>query len=351
MPVTPGSLTRADQDQRGDAAPGDLTPIPASGVLRVAWGWAVWSFINQTERRLRAGWRLLAHLVLFVLVAALASKGLWLAGGLIARLAPDAQVDAVAPLLFAVLGGLQITLTVWVARRLFDRRSFVSLGLALDRRALSELALGFLLAGAMQASVFGTTWAEGWLDIKGFVWQTHALGEIAATFVSLIVVFALVGWYEELLARGYWLQNLSEGLSWLRRLCDGLNRPLAVLISSLVFAVGHARNPNVTWVAVVGLVGAGLLLAWAYVRTGRLWLAMGIHFGWNFFEGPVFGFPVSGVKTMSLLEITVSGPVLWTGGEFGPEAGLVLLPALALSALAIGLVTRGRGLRASVAVD
>jgi membrane protease YdiL (CAAX protease family) len=198
-----------------------------------------------------------------------------------------------------------------------------------------------LLAGAMQASVFGTAWAAGWLHIEGFVWQTHTPREIVLSFLSVTVVFALVGWYEELLARGYWLQNLSEGL----------NRPLAVLVSSSVFAVGHAGNPNVTWVALLGLVGAGLLLAWAYLRTGRLWLAMGIHFGWNFFEGPVFGFPVSGVETMPLLEITVSGPALWTGGQFGPEAGLVLLPALALSALAIGLATRGRGLRASVAVD
>jgi hypothetical protein len=68
-----------------------------------------------------------------------------------------------------------------------------------------------------------------------------------------------------------------------------------------------------------------------------------LHIGWNFFEGPVFGFPVSGLTDMpSLLIHTVSGPEIVTGGAFGPEAGLVIIPAMALGALAIFWYTRDR---------
>jgi hypothetical protein len=104
-------------------------------------------------------------------------------------------------------------------------------------------------------------------------------------------------------------------------------------------------------VAIVALLGPGLLFAWAVIRTGRLWLAIGLHFGWNLFEGLVFGFPVSGLATVTLIQTTVDGPTLWTGGEFGPEAGLVVLPALAAGAVAIGLATRGRAARSRAAVD
>ena len=73
-----------------------------------------------------------------------------------------------------------------------------------------------------------------------------------------------------------------------------------------------------------------VFLAYGYLSTKQLWLPIGLHIGWNFFEGVGFGFPVSGLDIYHLTRITVSGPELWTGGAFGPEAGLILLPGLLL---------------------
>jgi membrane protease YdiL (CAAX protease family) len=234
-----------------------------------------------------------------------------------------------------------IVLTVWAARRMLDRRSFASLGFALDRMAGLELLAGFLIAGLMQAATFVVEWAFGWLRVDHFAWETHAPAEIALGFAAMTVVFVLVGFYEELLSRGYWLQNIS----------DGLNRFWGVLCSSSVFALLHFGNPNARWIAMAGLVGAGLFLAFAYVRTNRLWLPIGLHFGWNLFEGPVFGFPVSGVKTMVLIEQTVDGPASWTGGAFGPEAGLIQIVSLAVGFALVLRLTRGRhGSRAASAL-
>jgi membrane protease YdiL (CAAX protease family) len=285
---------------------------------------------------------LLATLLLRGLLRVLRALGRSLLPQAAARL--GALVVSQSPaywLLFAASMCLCTTLSVWIARRFIDRRSFASLGVVWDGDTGRDLSLGVLVAALIQSALFGVEWAAGWLHVTGFGWSARPIAQVLPRVAAIGLVFAMVAWYEELLARGYWLLNMSEGL----------NRPLAVLLSSSAFALGHISNPNVTWVAIVALLGPGLLFAWAVIRTGRLWLAIGLHFGWNLFEGLVFGFPVSGLATVTLIQTTVDGPTLWTGGEFGPEAGLVVLPALAAGAFAIGLATRGRAVRSRAAVD
>ena len=191
---------------------------------------------------------------------------------------------------------------------------------------------GFALTGLMLGLVFLVEWAFGWLQVESFAWQAESGGSIAASILVVLVVFFLGSWQEELLSRGYWLQNLS----------DGLNRSLGVLLSSAIFALGHLFNPNLSWLSFVGLFLSGLFLAYGYLRTEQLWLPIGLHLGWNFFEGTVFGFPVSGQYFYQLIRQTTSGPDLITGGVFGPEAGLILLPALLLGTAGVYLYTMNR---------
>jgi ethanolamine transporter EutH len=115
-----------------------------------------------------------------------------------------------------------------------------------------------------------------------------------------------------------------------------------VFLSSAVFGILHWSNPNAAWNSVVGIFLAGIFLAFAYTRTRKLWLPIGLHIGWNFFEGVVFGFPVSGLDIFQLVHHTVTGPELWTGGAFGPEAGLIIFPALLLGSLLVIFYTRSR---------
>ncbi|TES90368.1 MAG: CPBP family intramembrane metalloprotease, partial [Anaerolineales bacterium] len=120
----------------------------------------------------------------------------------------------------------------------------------------------------------------------------------------------------------------------------GLKTPLALFFSSFVFGLGHIGNPDFNWAAALGIAAAGLFMAFAYLRTRQLWLPIGLHIGWNIFEGPIFGFPVSGLETVRLLNHQVNGPTLITGGAFGPEAGLVVLPAIVIGALMVYWYTR-----------
>jgi membrane protease YdiL (CAAX protease family) len=102
----------------------------------------------------------------------------------------------------------------------------------------------------------------------------------------------------------------------------------------------HAANPSLSWEHWRGC--RGLFLAFGYLRTHQLWLPIGLHIGWNFFEGTVFGFPVSGLGYFRLIEQTSLGPEIATGGAFGPEAGLVILPVTLLGAVLIYVFTRNR---------
>ena len=150
---------------------------------------------------------------------------------------------------------------------------------------------------------------------------------------TMLVIYVIVAWQEELLIRGYWLQNISIGL----------NLIWGVLLSSLFFALTHFGNPNISTMAVLGLIAGGIFLAYGYIRTNRLWLPIGLHIGWNFFEGTIFGFQVSGLSELPRLIIqTVEGPEIITGGDFGPEAGLIILPALLLGAVIIRWYTGDR---------
>jgi membrane protease YdiL (CAAX protease family) len=327
-----------------DETPGDRTAdaTPTSSGWRGAWSWVVWALVNSSERRMRAGWRLLVQGVLLILLSLSLSVPLVLWTALIERIVPGAASQLASTLgertplhLLAYMSSslIAVVLSVWLARLLVDRRTFASLGLHLGRMAGRDVAVGFLIAAAMQATAFGVEWAAGWLSVEGFGWDTQALAWLAFDLAVMTVVFALVGFYEELLMRGYWLQNVA----------DGLNRSWGVALSSCVFAVAHVFNPNASWVAAAGLVGAGAFLALAYVRTNSLWLPIGLHFGWNLFEGPVFGFPVSGITTAVLIEQRVHGPEVWTGGPFGPEAGLVQVASLGVGVAAVWLYTRRRG--------
>jgi CAAX protease family protein len=297
-------------------------------------GWLARLFLSPDERRLRAGWRLMVHTVLLVVLVIIFSTIL----GILAFILGLTDISGLggsgltALAIQTIVLCLSITLATWLARRLVDRRSFVSLGFSLNRTTALDLAFGFLLPGLLFGLIYLAESAAGWLSFEGTAIQTDSLATILGGLLLGLGVFVLVGWQEELLSRGYHLQNLT----------DGLNLPWGVLLSSSVFALLHLGNPGADWASTLGILAAGFFLAFGWVRTGQLWLSIGLHIGWNFFEGTVYGFPVSGTGGFNFIHQTVHGPDLVTGGIFGPEAGIVVLPALALGALAIWGYTRGR---------
>jgi hypothetical protein len=111
-----------------------------------------------------------------------------------------------------------------------------------------------------------------------------------------------------------------------------------------VFGLLHATNPHASAGSTLNIGVAGLFLATGTLLTGELAIPVGLHIAWNFFQGNVFGFPVSGgdVRAATFVSIRQAGPNLWTGGAFGPEAGLLGLLATLVGILLTAIWVRWR---------
>ncbi len=200
-----------------------------------------------------------------------------------------------------------------------------------------------MLGALLMAVIFLFQLAVGWVRVTG-TWVVHRPdASFALSFLTPLISYVLVGIYEELFSRGYQLKNLAEGLRFVGPRGAVL---AATLLSSAVFGILHAANPNATLLSTVNLVVAGFFLATGYVLTGELAIPIGLHISWNLVQGNVFGFPVSGTgaRAATVIAIQQQGPALWTGGAFGPEGGLLgLVIMLAGIALTVAWVRWRRG--------
>jgi membrane protease YdiL (CAAX protease family) len=293
----------------------DITPTPKRGFFATI-------FVSSDEPRLRAGWRLFIQTLLLFIFGIIVSFAGSLFGG----------IGSIASIWGQILNLVAITGSVYVARRWLDKRSFESLGFKLNQQAFVDILAGIGITFVQMGFIYILMLGLGWLTFTGFAWQFDSPNIVITNVLTFLIIFIFVGWNEELLSRGYHLQTIASGI----------NLFWGVIISSAVFGLLHLGNPNATWVSAAGIFFAGIYLAFGYTRTKQLWLPIGLHIGWNFFEGVGFGFPVSGLDIYPLLRINVTGPELWTGGAFGPEAGLIVLPSLIVGGILIYLYTKNR---------
>lgn len=212
--------------------------------------------------------------------------------------------------------GTAIFLFTWFTRTFIDRKSLPSLGFSW-KDYTNEAGLGFFAALALLG--IGTLI----LVITGFLSFVTANFN-AGSFILEIFIMLIVAFVEELLFRGYLLNNLMQSM----------NKWWALSITAALFSLFHGSNPDVTLFAVFNIFFAGMLLGINYIFTKNLWFGIVFHFAWNFFQGPVLGYDVSGLKLTSLLQQSVSGPEIWTGGPFGFE-GSLLCPVLLIIAVFI----------------
>ena len=172
-------------------------------------------FISSDERRLRAGWRILVEFLLFIVFASTAYFVIF------PKLPEGLYYDLVAELVRLLV----ITIPIYLARRLLDRRTFLSLGLTWNSKAIRDLLAGFLIGGISLTMIFIFEWAMGWLRVKGFAWQEKSWSIILVGVIATLVIFAMNAWSEEF--AGAWLL-VTEYRRWLER-CLGSYRVLAVL--------------------------------------------------------------------------------------------------------------------------
>jgi membrane protease YdiL (CAAX protease family) len=288
-------------------------------------------FISRDEPRLRAGWRLLIHGLLLIFLTMIFAFIISIIL-LILRAKLSANAEGIPKYAEILISLPSILLATFIARSVLDHRTFQSMGLKINRRMTLDLMVGFMIPLFIIGLIFLLEWGFGWLQIKTTSWRASPNSDWILSLLGSLGYFIVIGFQEELIFRGYQLHNLIEGLDFTKGL----------ILSSAFFALAHIFNPHTSLLSTLGIFISGLFLAYGWIRTHQLWLPIGLHMGWNFFEGVIFGFPVSGTDTFRLISHTVSGPEVLTGGSFGPEAGLILLPALVVGFGLIWIYTKSR---------
>jgi uncharacterized protein len=285
--------------------------------------------LRSADGRLRAPWRLLVFGLVAVALAILAFA-------LIGLVVPSSKRPEV--LSATEIVGLDVMLASWgtvlallgahaFVLRFIERRGWDYVWLdaraARPRLLATGLLIGALAIGVPSALLIGV----GWLDVTDAPgpWHTGALAIAMVLFPAALA--------EELMLRGYPLAVLRETLGWRG----------AILITSVVFGLLHAFNPNVAVIAIVLVTVAGIFLGAIVYQARSLWAATAAHFAWNLTLAVVLHAAVSGQEMPAGdYRVIDSGPDWATGGAWGPEGGLGAIAGM-VAAVALLLRRRRRG--------
>ncbi len=301
------------------------------------------SLLRAPSGRLRTPWRLGLATLFFFLLSLVGSVAFLSVDALFFDL--DEQIALVG---FGTASGLAVTIGVWFATRTLDRRSIREFGLEIDDAWWRDFAVGLALGFGLIAALYLAGIALGVYRPRFAPTAPEGLSVLAA-FALVTLFMCVVGFYEELLFRGYFLVNVAEGMTaFLGARASVFG---AVALSSLGFGAVHGLNPNMTRFGLATIAVAGVALGFGYVLTGRLALPVGFHITWNLAHF-VFGLPVSGLDLgVQLLSTERVGSAIVHGGAVGPEGGVLGFLTAVVGCLAVVVYGHrvGGGVRTDIA--
>jgi uncharacterized protein len=266
------------------------------------------------------------------------------------RLARFASSSIVRILLGIIAVAVPVILTLWLLHLALDK-SLRVMWPQLLAAALCVASYRFYVTRIEKRPVSELSSAGAWRELGQGVLGVTAL--LAATMGILFLAriylvtgtnswtvmiipsaeLVLVAFVEELIFRGVMFRIIEKSLgSW-----------IALALTSFIFALSHLPGEGVTMLALAVTAMAGVMLGAAYMATGRLWLAIGIHFGWNYALGTIFSVAVSGHQSNGLLQGRLVGPDWLTGGIYGLEASVAGLAVVSIASAWLIALARKRG--------
>ncbi|NLP34762.1 MAG: CPBP family intramembrane metalloprotease [Clostridiales bacterium] len=284
---------------------------------------------KNKEGKVRSGWKIAAVLgvffaVLFILsaIAGIITTLIILSNGNfnsnpMENIEIEPYVNDLLMPILMIIQELVLMFTPIIAWKYVIKRPLSNMGLTPFKKHSKEFVTGLLFGIVSITLVFAALLLTDNAVVA--TWKPH----FSSDTIIYLVIFTLVGFAEEIFGRGYVMATLRQTR----------NIPAIVLISSILFAIMHGANPGIGLLPLVNLALFGILFSYCFLKSGNIWMGIGYHITWNYFQGNVFGFKVSGTNTTGILTTSYESNNLINGGEFGPEGGLLVTAVLLLGFL------------------
>lgn len=262
------------------------------------------------ETKKRASFPVWARIVLiiisyFILTSVFQVIGMLVANISITDMEDLANLNVTQLLIVQFLGLIALIIVVYIFRKFIDKKLIKSLGFSLVNRS-TDIIAGFIIALSIIGGGSLILYILGYIDFINIQFDFQSL-------LLSFILFIIISLNEEILIRGYILNNLLAVM----------NKYYALIISAIIFTLFHSFNFDLSLIGITNIFLAGILLGSSYIFTKNLWFPISLHLFWNFFQGPVFGYSVSGQKIDSLLTLKTIGNETINGGEFGFEGSIL----------------------------
>lgn len=200
---------------------------------------------------------------------------------------------------------ISVFLTTYIVIVKIERKALKTFSLTIDSSAIAK---GFFL---------------GLLLFTSFIIVTIATHSVKFSYSQItwrhgfeFFLYLAVAVSEEVVVRGYVLNNMREKYSPI----------ISVILSSVIFGALHLDNDHFTWIGFINISLSGALMAFLVLHTNSISASVGLHWSWNFIQGTVAGFNVSGEMERGIFAVESTSPQFLSGGEFGAEGSLSLIP-------------------------
>ncbi len=263
---------------------------------------------------LRSGWSVSVLLLLTILGLGVASSMIPEDGG-----EADIALKVAVTLVYSLItigGG------VFLFKIIYKRR-LCQMGLA-SKGWLTGLLYGFLFGAVSMGLIYAVLLLTGEAKVLG-------VDKAKLLTFSMIIEFLSVGmmaFSEEVLMRGYLMTVLKTTR----------NKWVIFLAPSILFSLFHLMNPGISLLSLFNTFLAGMLFAYMFIKSGKVWLPSGFHIAWNFFQGDILGMNVSGNSQTAVIDTKLGTNELLTGGNYGPEGGILVTCVLLLGLLYLRFV-------------
>ena len=277
--------------------------------------------------QIRSGWKIAILFVSFIITTLIVSFIFTVAySSIIIAINPNILPDevysgmtnfpAVCLQLIQCICLIFIVILFW---KIWDKRKLEDIGFNSIKRSWKDLCCG-LLIGAISFTIV----AMILLSTKSVeLVKSFSEPNFSSALIIQLIIFIFVGINEELFSRGYCMTVLKQTkISW-----------VPIVVSSIIFALMHSMNSGISLLAYINLFLFGISMGYLFMKTKNIWMCIGYHITWNYFQGDVFGFLVSGNGTDSIYTIKTISPNIINGGSFGPEGGLVVTTLLVITIL------------------